>query len=91
MLDLINDKQDKEIELHKNLAESRLLELVEKYGIKVHNQYMANSGWFDGFKQLEAIIETKSGNLMKLRWMDSNKDFGVKKYGTSMLFEEDLE
>ena len=81
---------NKYIEWHKNLAKERLDFLKEKYGITVHSTKVVSSGWFDGFRQVEAVVETASEKLLKLSWMDSNQDFGVKKCGTCSLSEGDL-
>jgi hypothetical protein len=78
------------ITFHMELAQSRLEVLKKNYGIKVHATDMISDGWGDGMQVRQAIIETKSGELRKLKWMDANQDFGVQKIGTSMLFEKDL-
>ena len=81
------------VSAHEGLARARLEVLKVSHGIKVHSTEIVNEGWGDGMKVLQAVIELKSGKLMKLQWMDSNQDFG-KKYenhgGVGMLFASDL-
>ena len=81
---------DKYIAFHKELAQKRLKSLERDYGIRVHNEWIETDGWFDGFRCLHVVVETRKEKLLKLRWMDSNQDFGVIGSGTSKLFEEDL-
>ena len=81
---------DKYITWHKELAEERIDYLKRHYGLKVHNSNMVSDGWFDGMRVLQLIVETSTGALMKLKWMDSNQDFGNVRHGTAMLFEKDL-
>ena len=78
------------VEFHKGLAKKRLKYLQDNYGLTVHSVYMVSDGWGDGMRAIQSVIETRSGNLLKLKWMDANQDFAVDKIGTSMLFEKDL-
>lgn len=66
------------IEFHLNLAEKRLQVLKDAYGFRVVETKLKDAGWFDGMKELNAIIETKRGSLHKLVWCDSNQDFMEK-------------
>jgi len=78
------------VDFHLDLAKRRLVVLKENYGLTVHSTSIVSDGWGDGMRVVQAVVETRSDNLLKLKWMDANQDFGVEKHGTSMLFERDL-
>ena len=78
------------VDFHHDLSRKRLQFLRENYGLTVHSTKVVSDGWGDGMRVLQAVVETRSDNLLKLKWMDANQDFGVEKHGTSMLFERDL-
>lgn len=60
---------------HEDLAATVLEQLKNDHGIIVHSTQMLDDGWLDGMKSLHAVIETKSGKLMKLKYSDSNQGF----------------
>lgn len=66
------------VEFHKDLAEKRLAVLKAHYGLRVIETKMRSAGWCDGMMELNAVVETKRGNLRKLIWCDANQDFMVK-------------
>lgn len=53
---------------------------------------MRNGGWADEMQEMHAIVETPSGQAVKLVYCDSNQAFMVKRPsgGTSFLFDTDL-
>tara|TARA_Y100000296_G_C5023256_1_gene180943 strand:+ start:216 stop:626 length:411 start_codon:yes stop_codon:yes gene_type:complete len=63
------------IDWHRKLAEDELTALCSFSGAKVHNQWLQEDGWFDGFKSLHAIIETQAEKLIKIKWNDGNQCF----------------
>lgn len=63
---------------HKQLAEARRDELVEKYGVRVVEEQMINDGWGDGFCVLNIVVVTSYGWPVALKWNDGNRDFMVK-------------
>lgn len=63
------------IEFHANLAKPTLDALVAEHRLKVHRTYMESDGWLDGMRALHAIVEEKSGRLVKLSWHDGNQEF----------------
>ncbi len=79
------------IAFHRSLAEARLEELA-KGGLVVHSRAMEDAGWLDGMRELRAVVETRSGKLLKLTWNDSNQDFMRRcdGGGWAALFEGDL-
>lgn len=78
------------IDFHKDLAEKRLEHLRSVYGFRVIEAALRNSGWFDGMRELNAIIETRKGKLRRLKWCDSNQDFFLAhEVGGSGIFDED--
>lgn len=78
------------IDWHRGIAEIRLEELSKKFAIRVHSTEMISDGWLDGMRTLRAIVETKSGNLLDLKYNDSNQDFMKKDVGYSAIFEDDF-
>jgi hypothetical protein len=78
------------VEFHLDLAKKRLRTLVDNYGLEVHSAKVGFDGWGDGMRVLTVVVETRMGELKKLKWMDSNQDFGVVEHGTVALFEKDL-
>lgn len=76
----------------KELAQVERTRLEREFGLVVHAERTASSGWCDGFQEIELIAETRSGQLLKLRWCDSNQGFMVasKHGGSSALFSKDL-
>ena len=63
------------IDWHRKLAEDELTALCSFSGAKVHNQWLQNDGWFDGFKSLHAIIETQAEKLIKIKWNEGHQCF----------------
>jgi len=63
------------IDWHRKLAEDELTAICSYSGAKVHNQWMQEDGWFDGFQALHAIIETQKEKLIKIKWNDGNQCF----------------
>lgn len=59
------------IDFHKELAENDLPKMAEKHEWKVHATEMVDDGWLEGMEVLQAIVEDKDGNLIKIRWFDS--------------------
>lgn len=60
---------------HKDLAERALDTLVKDHGLTLHRKYEADQGWMDGMKVVFAVVEEKSGRLVKLSWHDGNQEF----------------
>jgi hypothetical protein len=80
------------VQFHLGLAHARLDVLQATYGFRVVEAKLCSAGWFDGMKELNVIVETKSGSLLKLVWCDSNQDF-MKKYnggGSGVFGDETL-
>jgi len=63
------------IQWHKELAESELTALCSFSGAKIHNQWMENDGWFDGFKTTFVVIETQKERLFKIKWHEGMQGF----------------
>jgi hypothetical protein len=76
----------------KGLAQEERVRLEREFGLVVHAERTVPSGWLDGFQEVELIAETRSGQLLKLRWHDSNQGFMVasKHGGSAALFPKDL-
>jgi len=73
-------------------AEARLEALCEDHRLQVHSTEMIDDGWFDGMQVLRAIIETTRGQLLSLKWNDSNQDFmrRCESGGHAALHDQDL-
>jgi len=80
------------VRFHARIARIELQRLSSEYAITVHGDpTLVNDGWMDGMKVLQAVIETPSGKLMKLRWHDGNQGFMQKREsGAGALFPKDL-
>lgn len=79
------------IEWQVKLAQTERERLEEAYRLTVHAEAMVNSGWADGMRELQLVVETRSGKLLKLRWCDSNQGFLVDTgHGQTALFPADL-
>lgn len=63
------------IDFHKTLAENALDLLKHSEQVTVHRVYVASDGWMDGMRVVYAIIEERSGRLVKLSWHDGNQEF----------------
>jgi len=63
------------VQFHKDLAYQALPKLVQEHGLTVHKTWEGDQGWMDGMNVLYAIIEERSGRLVKLSWHDSNQEF----------------
>ena len=63
------------ISFHRRLAEDELTAICSFSGAKIHNEWMEDDGWFDGFKTLHAVIETVAGRLLKIKYHDGNQAF----------------
>lgn len=63
------------ISFHRRLAEDELTAICSFSGAKIHNEWMEDDGWFDGFKTLHAVIETVAGRLLKVKYHDGNQAF----------------
>ena len=63
------------ISFHRRLAEDELTAICSFSGAKIHNVWMEDDGWFDGFKTLHAVIETVAGRLLKVKYHDGNQAF----------------
>jgi len=66
------------IAFHKDLAEKRLAALVSEFGIRVVEVTTRDAGWFDGMRELNAIVESQHRTLHTLVWSDSNQDYMVR-------------
>ena len=66
------------IQFHRELAEDELAALCSHSGATIHNEWMQTDGWYDGFKALHVIIETRKEKLLKIKWHEGNQCF-VKK------------
>jgi hypothetical protein len=81
------------IVFHRDCARLELSRLKDEFGLCVHGDTtLVSDGWMDGMRVLQAIVETPSGSLLKLRWHDSNQGF-FKKFqsgGSGALSKEDL-
>lgn len=78
------------INFHKNLAELRLAFLQSNYGFRIVEKSMRSAGWFDGMRELNVIIETKSFKLRRLVWNDANQDFMLaSELGGATVFAEE--
>lgn len=67
------------IEFHKQIAQEVIAALATQYKFRVVETLMKNAGWFDGMVEMQVIVETKSGKLVKLVYNDSNQGF-MRKY-----------
>tara|TARA_Y100000034_G_scaffold119139_1_gene160597 strand:- start:400 stop:831 length:432 start_codon:yes stop_codon:yes gene_type:complete len=63
------------IDWHRKRAEDELTAICSYSGAKVHNQWMQDDGWFDGFQALHAIVETQKEKLIKIKWNDGTQCF----------------
>ena len=63
------------ISFHRRLAEDELTAICSFSGAKIHNEWMEDDGWLDGFKTLHAVIETVAGRLLKIKYHDGNQAF----------------
>lgn len=63
------------IDFHKTLAENALELLKQTGGLTVHRVYVDSDGWYDGMRVVYAIVEERSGRLVKLSWHDGNQEF----------------
>lgn len=82
------------INWHRERADEALQALLALYpGLRVIDQTMRNGGWFDGMRELHAIVETPSGRAVKLVYCDSNQGFMVRQSahgGQSALRDTDI-
>ena len=69
------DAPENYIQFHRRLAEDELTAICSLSGAKIHNEWMEDDGWFDGFKTLHAVIETVAGRLLKVKYHDGNQAF----------------
>ena len=63
------------IQFHQRLAEDELTAICSFSGAKIHNEWMEDDGWLDGFECLHAVIETVAGRLLKVKYHDGNQAF----------------
>jgi hypothetical protein len=63
------------IDWHRKRAEDELTAICSYSGAKVHNEWMQDDGWFDGFQALHAIIETQKEKLLKIKWNEGSQCF----------------
>ena len=63
------------ISFHRRLAEDELTAICSFSGAKIHNEWMEDDGWLDGFECLHAVIETVAGRLLKVKYHDGNQAF----------------
>jgi hypothetical protein len=76
------------------LQAKKELELLQaQYGFEILRKRMVNSGWFDGMRETEVIIETKAGKLLRLRYNDGTCEFfrGLDIGGSIKLYGPELE
>jgi hypothetical protein len=66
------------IEFHRGIGQEVLATLVAMYGIRVIGTTMRDAGWFDGMKELNAIVEDRFGRVHRLVYCDQNQGFMVK-------------
>jgi hypothetical protein len=89
----LNSLPESYVKHHENLAEEGLKALTDR-GILVHSKQTVMDGWGDGMRLLQVVIETPSGELLKLKWHDSHYNgsfFKIHKSGgSSRLSAEDL-
>jgi hypothetical protein len=80
------------IKHHVELARIELVGLQSKFGIRVHHKRLEDDGWFDGMKGTVAIIETRKGRVLKLKWHDSSATFFrcCDSGGSARMQEEEL-
>jgi len=69
------DTPENYIQFHRRLAEDELTAICSFSGAKIHNEWMEDDGWFDGFECLHAVIETVAGRLLKIKYKDSSQSF----------------
>ena len=69
------DTPENYIQFHRRLAEDELTAICSFGGAKIHNEWMEDDGWFDGFECLHAVIETVAGRLLKIKYKDSSQSF----------------
>jgi hypothetical protein len=62
---------DQYIEWHRNMAENELQDVCDMRDFTLHNSYMASDGWGDGVSFLHAVVETRRGELKKIKFSDS--------------------
>lgn len=78
---------------HAKLARAEVKRLVAEFDLKTHGEgTFASDGWFDGMRVLNIVVETPTGNLIKLRWHDGNQGF-MRRHpsaGSSILFAKDM-
>jgi hypothetical protein len=83
------------IEYHERAARDLLPTLASEYRLRIHSTEMVSDGWLDGMRVLSAVVETKSGALLKLKWHDSHGCGSWMKRcpsgGHSTLFDSDLD
>ena len=81
------------IVFHRDCARLELTRLQDKYSLRVHGDpTLVSDGWMDGMRVLQAVVETPTGKLLKLKWHDSNQGFMAKSPsgGSGALIEKDL-
>jgi hypothetical protein len=66
------------IDFHKAIAQDVLAALVAKYGIRVVETTERDAGWFDGMREVNAIVEDRKGRVHRLVYCDSNQGFMVR-------------
>lgn len=73
------------------MARSNLETLVERTKIKVLSASLKPDGWMDGMLVLEAIVLTRTGKHLLIRWHDGNLGWMQKLHtGWGILDEEIL-
>ena len=82
------------IRYHKDIAERTLHNTARKYDLDILKTRLKGDGWMDGMHVLHAVVETPSGELVKLKWRDSHGNGSWFKQhgsgGSSRMYEEDL-
>ena len=78
------------IDFHENLARRDLDSKRERGLWQVHATYLLPDGWGDGMKFVVAIIETRNGELHKVKWADSQSWFRDTGHGWALYTDNDF-